>query len=395
MALRQLTYNEVVQRIEDWASAHKQLNHFQEGDPWEFNTSGSTEFPAMLLQPQASTTGDKTFTFNFTAYFMDLVDDGERNEREVRSDTQLIALDFTAQLTNSQYEWMFDRSTKSVIPFTERFDSELTGWTIEIALTIPFDYNKCQIPETAINIPTAFRDNEVTITDGNNPLSPIIKTGGEDYTCLSSSGSIDTASCAELNDATDGLTTAQRQLIQHVSPIVTGQTTSYIDEDDGFLEKGRLVGFLTLDCNNSFGNTDRFTDSVGGQIYGAGNSSIADYMIDHATGLGWQFNTGFGVFGTKGLAGAIGDATAEDNGTFSDFRIPNIFEMITLMNFGAEDSLWDYAPITETGSRFLWTSTTNTFSDTRAYNVNTTGNTFINTPGKTSSNHYIYARNHF
>jgi len=164
MALRQQTFNEIVKQIEDWSSAHKQINHFKLGDPWEFNTSGTTQFPAMLLQPQPSAIAEKTFTYNFTAWFMDLVDNEERNENEVLSDTQLIALDFAAQLTHEDYEWEFDRTGSSMIPFTERLDEELSGWTIDISLKVPFDYNRCQIPQTAINIPVAARSNDIFMT---------------------------------------------------------------------------------------------------------------------------------------------------------------------------------------------------------------------------------------
>jgi hypothetical protein len=32
--------------------------------------------------------------------------------------------------------------------------------------------------------------------------------------------------------------------------------------DDGDLQRGRGVNFLTLDFNNGFGNTNRFTDDL-------------------------------------------------------------------------------------------------------------------------------------
>ena len=47
----------------------------------------------------------------------------------------------------------------------------------------------------------------------------------------------------------------------------TGQTTSYRTGDDGDLEAGRNVDFTTLAENNPFGNTNRFTDELGGQTY--------------------------------------------------------------------------------------------------------------------------------
>jgi hypothetical protein len=47
----------------------------------------------------------------------------------------------------------------------------------------------------------------------------------------------------------------------------TGQTTSYRTGDDGDLEAGRATSFTVLASNNPFGNTNRFTDELGGQTY--------------------------------------------------------------------------------------------------------------------------------
>jgi hypothetical protein len=47
----------------------------------------------------------------------------------------------------------------------------------------------------------------------------------------------------------------------------TGQTTSYRTGDDGDLEAGRATSFTVLASNNPFGNTNRFTNELGGQTY--------------------------------------------------------------------------------------------------------------------------------
>lgn len=49
--------------------------------------------------------------------------------------------------------------------------------------------------------------------------------------------------------------------------IKTGQITSYRTGDDGDIQAGRDIDFLTLLDNNPFGNTNRFTDTLGGQTY--------------------------------------------------------------------------------------------------------------------------------
>ena len=47
----------------------------------------------------------------------------------------------------------------------------------------------------------------------------------------------------------------------------TGQTISLAANDDGALEEGRDTDFDTLASNNPFGNTNRWTDELGGSTY--------------------------------------------------------------------------------------------------------------------------------
>ncbi len=203
--------------------------------------------------------------------------------------------------------------------------------------------------------------------------------------------SIPTLTCQQLNN---GLIQTQRQLIQRVNLMKTGATVSYAGNDDAAENKGRLVNFLTLDCNNSFGNTNRFTDSVGGQVYGAGNSSIADYMIDHATGFAWQFDTGFTAFALTPFATALSNATSHNNGTFLDFIIPNINQLFSLANFGTPTIL-QYAPINSGASFFIWSSTTTELNTLFAHIMPAAIGITIQVVDKTISQHSIYVRNHF
>jgi hypothetical protein len=67
----------------------------------------------------------------------------------------------------------------------------------------------------------------------------------------------------------------------------TGQTTSYATGDDGDIEAGRATSSLILASNNPFGNTNRFTDDIGGQTY------TKNIVID------WSTYNGTNVLGYK------------------------------------------------------------------------------------------------
>ena len=60
-------------------------------------------------------------------------------------------------------------------------------------------------------------------------------------------------------------------------PLKTGWTTPQFANDDGVLQRGRDVDFFTLDSNNAFVNTNRFTDELGTQAY------FNDIVLDWST----------------------------------------------------------------------------------------------------------------
>lgn len=86
-------------------------------------------------------------------------------------------------------------------------------------------------------------------------------------------------------------------------PNYSGHQTSYRTGDDKYIEDAVFApirdanslkavnsltnDFLTLNNNNAFGNTLRFTDSVGAENYDGTGGSLTDYVVDHLTGLGW------------------------------------------------------------------------------------------------------------
>jgi hypothetical protein len=150
----------------------------------------------------------------------------------------------------------------------------------------------------------------------------------------------------------------------------TGQTTSYRTGDDANTRsEGRATDFFTLASNNPFGNTNRFTDELGGSTY------TNNIVID------WSTYDGTTVLGLYRIAisnsvvwnNAIDNSLALSISTFtSGWRLPNLKE---LMNFGKYDqvSVFNYSPINiNLGS--IWSSTTNSNNTADAlYFVNQTG----------------------
>jgi len=144
----------------------------------------------------------------------------------------------------------------------------------------------------------------------------------------------------------------------------TGQTTSFRTGDDGDLEAGRATDFFTLNTNNPFGNTNRFTDELGGQTYS--NNIVIDWSTyDSVNGkvLGYDITKR----GTDTWDDAIDKALALSIGGYtSGWRLWNMREADNLRNFGLNRVL-EWSPFSDATNDDYWTSTTAPFATTNAY----------------------------
>lgn len=134
----------------------------------------------------------------------------------------------------------------------------------------------------------------------------------------------------------------------------TGQTTSYATGDDGDLQAGRDVDFYTLPSNNPFGNTNRFTDELGGSTY------TNNIVIDWSTYDGFEVLGYYRVIaGNIDWATAISQAQALSVGGFSGWRNVNVTELVNVMNYAVSHT-FNYPPFnaTMTVVHSFWLSTT-------------------------------------
>ena len=119
----------------------------------------------------------------------------------------------------------------------------------------------------------------------------------------------------------------------------TGQTTSYRTGDDP--SRGRLTNFLTLSQNNPFGNTNRFTDMNGLQVYadnividwstlGSNNTVLLYYKGDSLAYRAWNLQI------DQHLSSTFGGLTG--------WYLWNIKEALNLVNLSSIPYRMNYAP---------------------------------------------------
>ena len=197
-------------------------------------------------------------------------------------------------------------------------------------------------------------------------------------------------SCSELNDL---LTQTERNTLQRIASIKTGQTTSYAPGDDGDREDGRGVDFFTLDCNNPFGNTNAWTDENGLQVYGN------NYGINHqGEGLGWYLLTR----GNLNWDTVMLNILTENTLGYDDWFVPNIKQLFELANI--EDgqigisSVLHYSPINDfgvPGTVGFWSSSTRKLGSANAHYMYNSVQQTIGETVKTILRRMIICRKHY
>lgn len=218
---------------------------------------------------------------------------------------------------------------------------------------------------------------DITFTDTDNTTSS--KPSAKNF----SSTLIPNLSAAQLNNVTNGLTTPQRDNLNILLDIKTGQTISYRTGDDGDIEQGSLQSFVVLAAQNPYGNSNRFTDTIGGQTYADG------IIVDWSRRLMWYNPSASGSWNA-----AIDAAEASTQGGFADWHIPNIQQLQSICNYGNSGGVINYTPFNISGGTY-WTSTTSSNTTTNAFRLSNSGTTSIGNitqNGKTGVVNYIYCR---
>jgi hypothetical protein len=170
----------------------------------------------------------------------------------------------------------------------------------------------------------------------------------------------------------------------------TGQTTSYRTGDDGDIEAGRDVDFFTLPSNNPFGNTNRFTDELGGSTYT--NNWVIDWSTYNGSNVLGYFRI---VQGNPSNWNTANDTSLSGTfGTFSGCRLPNINELFNAKLKGVEviGKNHNYSPFNISSPTWLWSSTVGDNSAQRLASTTSSVGVTVRTASDSATYGYIPVR---
>ena len=164
------TYNNAINSLKSLGAQHKQISTTTTGDIFDIDLANpNTLFPLFHINPVSVVTGQSQLTYNFQLFVCDLVSEKENwteanfqsaerlsNEQEVLSSCLQVCGDIIGMMRHSKWQGAgeldindpvyFTEGEYTLEPFTERFDSLLTGWVFSIGIVVQNDFQTCTIP---------------------------------------------------------------------------------------------------------------------------------------------------------------------------------------------------------------------------------------------------------
>jgi hypothetical protein len=400
-----MSYKNIIETIKTICDNHYFINQFGYGEISDISTpddKDAPDYPYMFLNPVNVSKGNKTSSFNFNLICMTQAYDTETDTIHEQSNCIRYVQDIIASVNNTLDNPLIEFiEPYSITPFKERFSDDVVGATANLTIEYADVLDNCfppisgTTPSTDLGIP-------VKVVDGDETIH-YVNPGGT-YECLPAT-------------AKEGI------FYQRVIP-----WDNYRDDDPensvGWLRKNTTTYNYTPPTNplyistlangyegnddrcllaqkNSFGNFFRYTDKNGNQyVEHLGNSNPqGNYCIDHLTGLGIYVEVPYN-YENYTWAEAIDAAVAFTGEGYDDWRLADVNEYLTILNYNDLTNAWTtaYTPwlnerLRQYGAR-LWLGCRNNdghfnFFQTNGATIGSTSSTALTMP------HSLKVRNHF
>ena len=154
-----LNYKQILTDLSSIFYHHEQIRSFGFGDLTQItndiNTKQEPEYIRAYVVPGNAVLNQNEIHYDFAIIIADKIEDDMSNLKDVMSDTLSIAQDIWTVLYQSytsaqgNFSWYINPDQDcDVKPFLERFETILGGFTLNVSVSMPFDYNRCTPPVT-------------------------------------------------------------------------------------------------------------------------------------------------------------------------------------------------------------------------------------------------------
>ncbi len=377
MATQIITINQLVKMFKDFSTGHKQLKDFGYGQISESGTGQDMSYPFMWITREGPSAieynrGNNQLipSQNLSFLIMDQHNDqpndnddisknglSSDNGLEISSDMYQIGQDLLIYIKDYMTENGVDLDETS-ISFEELLHvtpDNISGWRVN--LTVVLNNVNCTIPGIN-NIMSISNCPRATYINSDGSFTTNINSGqtftSSDITFNVNGATFSTnptnTDISLLVKDTDGVSAGSKVGNEWIVPaIVTPLNTGDIFKtgaftlrtgDDGDEAFGRGVDFFTLDFNNPFGNTSRFTDILGTQVYTS--NEVIDWSTYNQVNL--TVLVYYRVVNSNAtlLVQLAGQPYTRAGRT--GWYIPNVKQMHNIQNYGVIRNYFNYSP---------------------------------------------------
>jgi hypothetical protein len=144
------TYKQLIEAFEQICLSQMSVKHFQVGEMSDVDIQTNTEtfqrYPFVFLIPRASSM-DRfgKMVLGFSLIVADIAKNEEDLQRNVHNETLMIMQDIFSKIIMtppSQVDWDVETPIR-MVPFVEKYNNNLAGWTAEINVLIMSPFNLC------------------------------------------------------------------------------------------------------------------------------------------------------------------------------------------------------------------------------------------------------------
>ncbi len=155
-----ISYINILQTIESFASAHLQIKKFASDFPAQMPNfaTKNEEYPILFVSPTNSIFQENSNRYEIDVYCFDIIQSDRENINTILSDTNLILNDLNRWMLDGELFGIDNVSTSEATPIDNSLLDYAAGWVMR--MTFETDtYGVCEIP---------FSDSPVVITEVNN-----------------------------------------------------------------------------------------------------------------------------------------------------------------------------------------------------------------------------------